>query len=104
MYKENKQQVKLSFFDHAMELVGWLQIVASPLLGGFLLGGIAYLYVGNTVGLVAGILITILGLAVGIIIANRVLKNKGTINFMSSVNASPELDNEEPVSDKANSS
>lgn len=92
IHKENNQQEKLSFFDYAIEVVGWLQIVASPLIGGIFIGGIAYLLIGNTTGLVVGIVIAIVALVLGVLYANRVWKKKGTINFISRVNESTELD------------
>ncbi|TDH17810.1 hypothetical protein EXU57_24795 [Segetibacter sp. 3557_3] len=92
IYKESKEQKKLSFFDYAIEVVGWLQIVASPLISGIIVGGLAYLLIGNTGGIVVGTIIAIVALVLGVLYANRVWKKKGTMNFMSSVNASPELD------------
>ena len=92
IHKEGNQHEKLSFFDYAMEIVGWLQIVSSPLIGGIIVGGLAFLLIGNTAGLVVGIAIAIAALVLGVLYANRVWKKKGTMNFMSRVNASPELD------------
>jgi hypothetical protein len=96
-HKKAKQE-KLSFFDHAMEIIGWLQIVASPLFGGLIIGGILYLWIGDTAGLVIGISVTLTALIVGIVLANSAWK-KGTINLMSRVNASPELDHLEDCSE-----
>lgn len=84
-----------------MELIGWFQIVLSPLLIGLLVGAIIYFNKQDTIGLIIGIGITALGLIVGIIFATRVWKKKGTVNFMSRISASPELDNlEENNKDK----
>jgi uncharacterized membrane protein YdjX (TVP38/TMEM64 family) len=87
------KKTKLNFFDKAMEVIGWLQIVASPFIGGIIIGGILYLLIGNTLGLVIGILVVCIGLVTGIVLANRISRKNGTIDFMSRVDASPELDN-----------
>lgn len=100
IHKERNQQEKLSFFDYAMEVVGWLQIVASPLVGGLFVGGIVYLLIGGAAGIVFGIVIAVVAQVLGIVLANRIWKKKGTMNFMSRVNASPELDNLEPAAEQ----
>ena len=91
--KDNSKKEKLSLFDYVMESIGWIQIAASPLLFGIIVGGILYLLIGNTIGLIIGILVAAIGLIIGILLANKIWKKKGTINFMSRVNASSELDN-----------
>ena len=100
--KNNTQKEKLSFFEYLMEIAGWIQIVFSPLLAGVIVGGIVYLAIGGTVGMILGILVAIIGLIIGIIWANKIWKKTGTIHFISRVNASPELDNldAEPAEDK----
>jgi hypothetical protein len=100
IHKKDSKQEKLTVFDYAMEAIGWLQIVASPLLGGLVVGGVVYLWIGNTTGLVIGICLAVVGLVAGIVLANRVWKNRGTIDLMSRVNASPELDRLEPLSEQ----
>lgn len=77
-----------------------MQIVASPLIGGFIVGGLVYLWIGNSTGLVIGICIAVVALVIGIALANKVWRKRGTINLMSRVNASPELDHLEPLSEQ----
>ncbi|MGC4103769.1 hypothetical protein [Ferruginibacter sp.] len=72
--------------------IAWLQIVFSPLFFGCVFGLIVYGIYPTTTGLVVGILIAALGLIAGIIFATRVWKKKGTVDFISRVSASPELD------------
>ena len=91
--KDNDQKEKLSFFEYLMEIAGWIQIVSSPLLAGVIVGGIVYLAIGDTVGIILGILVAAIGLIIGIVWANKIWKKTGTIHFISRVNASPELDN-----------
>src|SRR5215212_11677066 len=98
----DKEQKNLSFFDYLTESIAWLQIVVSLLLSGIIVGGVVYLLIGNTIGFLIGILIAAVGLITGIVLANKIWKKKGTVHFMSRVNASPELDNleSEPAEDK----
>ena len=96
--KDSNQKDKLNSFDYLGESIGWIQIVASPLLVGIIVGGIVYLLIGNTAGVILGIVVAIIGLIIGIVLANKIWKKKGTIHFISRVNASPELDNLESES------
>ena len=75
------------------EIIAWLQIVASPLLIGLGIG--AYLYYKNpTIGfLILAIGLGLIGFIIGILWANKVWKTKGTLWFISRVNASLDLDN-----------
>lgn len=74
------------------EVVGWLQIVASPLLIGLSIGTIVYVSNPSTARLVFGISIAALGLIIGIIWATNIWKKTGTMRFMSRIMATPELD------------
>lgn len=71
----------------------WLQIVSSPLLFGVIAGFIIYRIYPGTTGLILGIIIAFSGLIAGVIFATRVWKKRGTVDFISRVSASPELDN-----------
>ena len=84
---------KMSFFDYATEVIGWLQIVGSPLLAGLVLGAIIYFSNPTTLRLVIAIGIILIALIVGIVFATRIWKKQGTMHFVSRVMASPELDN-----------
>jgi len=77
------------------EAIGWVQIAASPILGGGIIGFLVYLWMGNTTGAIIGIAIALLGLVLGVVWATRVWKKKGTVQFMSKVMATPELDEDE---------
>lgn len=76
-----------------MEIIGWLQIVASPLLIGLGIGAFIYFPNPNLTRLVIAIIVCVLGLVIGIVWANRIWKTKGTMWFVSQVNATPDLDN-----------
>ena len=73
-------------------MLAWLQIAASPVLIGAGIGAVFYLYHPSTVRLVIAILLFAAGLIIGIRWANKVMKKRGAVNFMSKVMATPELD------------
>ena len=87
-----KTSTKKSLFDLFAEVIGWLQIFASPFLIGLIIGALIYFPKPNTSRSVIAILVIILGLVTGIIWATRAWKKKGTIHFMSKLTANPELD------------
>ena len=91
--QDEKKHSKLSGFNYLTEVIGWLQIVASPLLAGLIVGAIIYFSNPSDLRLVLAILVTLVGFIVGIVFANRVLKKQGTMHFVSRVMATPELDN-----------
>ena len=90
--ENNSKKGKPDFFDRFTEIMGWIQIVASPLLIATIIGFIVYVSRPNTTRLIIGIAIVVIGLIIGIIWATKIMKTKGTIHFMSRVDASPELD------------
>ena len=75
------------------ELKGWFQIVLSPFLIGLVIGAIIYFNKQDMIGLFIGIAVVALGLIIGIIMATKIWKKKGTMEFLSRVDASPDLDN-----------
>lgn len=90
--KEIKEKVKLIFFEFFVELIGWIQIMASPFLAGLIIGFIFFLTIPGVLGLSIGIIIAFIGLIVGVLFATKVWKKTGTMHFMSRTMASPELD------------
>ena len=86
---------KKSLFEYFTEIMGWLQIVASPFLAVSIIGAFIYFSKPNTTRLIVAIAIVTIGLIIGIIWATRVWRKKGTIHFMSRIMATPELDNKE---------
>jgi hypothetical protein len=73
-------------------IIAWLQIVVSPLLIGIVIGFIIYYCMPDLTGLVLGIVISAVGLIIGIIWASRVWKRRGTVEFMSEILSSPDFD------------
>lgn len=79
-------------FEIITEIVGWLQIVLSPTLLGIAFGCGIYHNFQNQIGMVSGILIAFIGLIIGIIWATKKYKTTGTIEFLSRISSSPDLD------------
>ena len=82
-------------FENITEVISWLQIVASPTLLCCGIGAFIYFRNPNLTNLIIAICICMVGLISGIFYANKIWKTKGTVWFMSRVNASPELDNQD---------
>lgn len=83
----------MSFFDVFTEVMGWLQIAASPWLIGAGIAVFVYFPHPTTLNLALAIGITLIGFITGIVLATRIWKKKGTINFISSMMSGPEPDN-----------
>lgn len=79
-------------FEMGTEVIGWLQIMASPSLIGLGLGSLIYFSEPTTLRLWIGILVALAGLITGMVWASKRWKGKGTIWFMSRIMATPELD------------
>lgn len=91
------------FLETVFEIVGWIQIAISPLLIGAGIGAIIYYRNPTKTTLAAGIGVGILGLLIGILWANKVWRSKkGTINFISKISSTPELDNKVDMNDEKN--
>jgi hypothetical protein len=86
---------KKNLFQLFTEIVGWLQIFASPFLMGLIIGAIVYFFKPGTTRLIIAIFIAATGLFTGIVCANRIWRKKGTIHFMSRIMATPELEQNE---------
>jgi len=74
------------------ESVGWLQIVISPLLFGCGIGAVVYFPSPTLPRLLIASVIVLAGLMVGVRYANKVARTRGTIDFISRISATPELD------------
>lgn len=82
---------KRSFLDVVADVFAGLQIVASPLIVGIILGFLVYLAVRGTAGVILGSLVVLAGLVVGIIWATKVWRKHGTMSFMSRLLSFPEM-------------
>ncbi|RZJ64411.1 MAG: hypothetical protein EOO50_15760 [Flavobacterium sp.] len=79
-------------FEKFTEVIGWLQIVASPLLIGFIIGAIIYFSNANIFTLIIAVIIILFSLLVGIYFATKIARKKGTISFLSQISATPDID------------
>jgi hypothetical protein len=84
-------------FEKITELIGWLQIAISPTFLGFGIGCIVYYNLQNSTGLILGITISIIGLIYGITLATNKFKTTGTVQFLSRVSSSSELENTDGI-------
>ena len=78
-----------------IEAIAWLKIALAPIIASIIIAGFMYIYSQNITGLLLAIFIIIAGIVAGITWAQRVRKKYGLVDFISKVNASPELDNKE---------
>jgi hypothetical protein len=78
--------------ENIPKVIAWLQIAASPviicLIGAFFI----YAYIPNSLGVTIAIITILLRFVLGIIWARKVEKQKGTVEHMSGVIATRELD------------
>ncbi|RYG25745.1 MAG: hypothetical protein EOO01_42500 [Chitinophagaceae bacterium] len=78
--------------EYFTEVLGWIQIAASPFLAGLVIATIYYVYNPDENGILVGGIITFVGLLTGIIWATKVWKTKGTMWFLSRIMASRDFD------------
>lgn len=84
------------FFEYIMEAIGWLRIMASPLLIGLGLGAFIYLSNPTHTRLILAVMVASIGFIIGAIWATKIWKSKnGTMWFVSRTMATPELDDKE---------
>lgn len=88
----------LKFIAFAVEVINGIRIVLSPFIAGIILGSLAVLGIEGIWGKILGVLLGCTGLILGIYWAVVIAKRKGTTNFMSKVDASPDLDKQEKQS------
>jgi len=97
--QNDKATNKKNLFELFTEIVGWLQIFASPFLMGLIIGSIIYFFTPGITRLIIAVFIAITGLFTGIVWANRIWRKKGTIHFMSRIMATSEPDKNEDRND-----
>ena len=82
---------KLKIIEFITAFFAWIQIVASPLVIGSVIGLLVYDKFPTKIGIILGITISASGLVIGIIWATRIWKKRGTVEFMSRVSSNPEF-------------
>lgn len=76
-----KKNEPLTRFEKFVEALGWLRIVASPLLLGIAAGFIVYLALPGLAGQLIAVALVLAGLTIGIYWANNVAQKHGIMNF-----------------------
>lgn len=90
------------FFEILMESIGWLRIMASPLLIAIGIGAFIYFSNPTSTRLIIAVMLVFLGFIIGTIWATKVWKTKkGTMWFISRTMATPELDDKNEDDSKA---
>ena len=84
----------MKIFRIITEIFGWIQIVVSPFLIALIVAFFFYKYKPDQTSFYISIAISLVGLITGIVLATRIWKKKGTINFVSRINETPELEND----------
>lgn len=79
------------FIAWIVDVFNFLWIIAAATLLGMLVGGIIYFSNQTLPYLIFSLLVVFAGFIIGIVWAVNVWKNQGTTNFISRINASPEL-------------
>ena len=90
----------MKIIEFLTAFVAWVQIVASPLIVGFVIGFLVYNKYPSEKGLFGGIAIAVLGFIIGIIWATRTWKKRGTLEFMSKVSSNSEFYKSEEEEEK----
>lgn len=83
-----KNKSFLNYFEYITEIVGWIQFFISPLIVGY----IAYYFIQNTLGIIIGVSIGLVGFILGFILSNRSWKKGRTVKFLSRVISTPDID------------
>ncbi len=83
----------LKLLEIIVEAISFMKIVLSPLLIGLFIGIVIYANKTDNVGLIIGIVVTIIGLIAGILLALWARKKSGSaLEFNTRINASPDID------------
>lgn len=88
---ENKKII----LEKTIDAISWIQIFASPSIIGIVIGYACEYYLDNS--FLFGFF-SVGGIILGIKFANKIAKTKGTTEFISRINASPDID--EAIKDK----
>jgi len=84
-----------NFFPIFFEILSGLKIIAAPFLVGLIVGALIYLSHPSTARLIIAGFVVAVGLVLGIVWAIKVHKTTGTLQYMSKLIATPELDKDD---------
>lgn len=81
----------MKFIKTVIAWVSWLQLFLVPSFIGSGIGFAVYKFIGNFLGIILGLSIFLIGLALGFYWAEKIRQKEGTSNFLSKINASPDV-------------
>ena len=88
-----KKMKKNNLLDYVLRIFAWISIAISPFLIGIILSLITYFVLDKSIfAITFALIIGILFLFISIYFANKMSKKKGSIEFISNIRATPELD------------
>jgi hypothetical protein len=73
----------IRFLELFTEILAWLGIVLSFTFLGGLCGGLIFLIIGGTAGIIGGLILAIAGIITGLYLAIKAWKTTGTVNLIS---------------------
>jgi ABC-type transport system involved in cytochrome c biogenesis permease subunit len=85
----------MNILSFLIELFGWVKIVLSPTLAAALIAGLILYNNQDERGITIALSVIAIGFIVGVVWAVFIWRKYGTINFLSRVSATPELDQKE---------
>ena len=95
----NKTQLvnhhRKSQFDLFTESVGWLSIAASPLFLSAFIGIGIYFYSPSNTTITNATILILIGIIIGIVWATSIWKKRDTINFLSKLGSTPDINSVE---------
>ena len=78
--------------EKMFKAVAWLQVAVVPGVIGAGLGLLTWFGIRGTWGVLCGLMLMVVGLSIGVIWANKVSRKHGSVEFMTKVSSTPELD------------
>lgn len=85
----------MKIIEKLVEFIGWLQLCIFPIVISCILGGIFYYYNPFGIGIYFSIISIILGIIAGVLYATKVHQKEGTVNHLSKLIRTPELEKKE---------
>jgi hypothetical protein len=90
--KKNAFHKTMNFFEKTTDTIGWVKLFLSPFLLGLVIGGAMFLMSDNTLVRIGGVAVFILGIFVGVFVADSAKKAGGTQETIAKLNNTPDWD------------
>ena len=82
----------MKFFEKILSLIYWTRIFLSPFLAGIFLGAILWFSYPKMISLLIWIVLTVIGLFVGIVWASKVNRRENIEEALTRIYETPDLD------------